>query len=124
MKQVSTYNDNDKNGRAGTWPPKGKTLGGYTNYHVVTEHFAIIIPKSYPLDKAGPVMCSGVTLFDPLVRYGAMEGTRVAIVGIGGLGQMGKNMIVFVSKLAVWGKVSAISRVSKPDPFVFGAFLP
>jgi D-arabinose 1-dehydrogenase-like Zn-dependent alcohol dehydrogenase len=56
---------------------------------VVHERFAIIIPKEYPMQYAGPVMCAGVTLFDPLRRYKATKGTRVAIVGLGGLGQMG-----------------------------------
>ena len=62
---------------------------GYTTKMVVHERFAIIIPKEYPMQYAGPVMCAGVTLFDPLRRYKATTGTRVAIVGLGGLGQMG-----------------------------------
>jgi uncharacterized zinc-type alcohol dehydrogenase-like protein len=34
-------------------------------------------------------MCAGVTLFDPLRRYGAGPGMRVGVIGIGGLGVMG-----------------------------------
>ena len=67
----------------------GHTLGGYTSKFVVHENFAIIIPPAFPLEYAGPVMCAGVTLFDPLRRYGAGPGKSIAIVGIGGLGQMG-----------------------------------
>jgi len=55
----------------------------------VHQNFAIKIPKEYPLEAAGPIMCAGVTLYDPLKRNGAKEGTRVAIVGIGGLGDVG-----------------------------------
>jgi D-arabinose 1-dehydrogenase-like Zn-dependent alcohol dehydrogenase len=72
---------------------------------VVHEQFSIIIPKSYPLEYAGPVMCSGVTLFDPLRRYGATKGTKVAIVGIGGLGIMG----IKIAK-AMECEVTAVSR--------------
>ena len=64
----------------------GWTLGGYTTAFVVDERFAVIIPAGYPLAAAGPVMCAGVTVFDPLRRHGAGAGTRVGVVGVGGLG--------------------------------------
>ena len=41
---------------------------------VVHEHFAVNIPKSYPLEFAGPVMCAGVTMFEPLQTYGVKAG--------------------------------------------------
>ena len=92
-KMVGTYNASDKgSGRALNAPGQkytNYTLGGYTNKFVVDERFAIIIPKEYPLECAGPIMCAGTTLFDPLRRYGAKEGTRVGIVGLGGLGSIG-----------------------------------
>jgi len=68
-KSVGTYGARDKNGRARS--PCGWTLGGYTSVFVVHEHFAIIIPDGYPLEAAGPVMCSGITMLDPLVKLGA-----------------------------------------------------
>ena len=83
---VSTYNGTDKYGRAAS--PCGYTLGGYTSKMVVHERFAIVVPPNYPLEFAGPVMCSGVTLFDPLRRHGATTGTKVGIIGLGGLGQV------------------------------------
>ena len=90
-KQTATYNGKDNgSGRAAPGPgAPAHTLGGYTDKFVVHERFAVVIPKSYPLECAGPVMCAGVTLFDPLRRYGATKGTRVGVVGLGGLGQMG-----------------------------------
>lgn len=72
---------------------------------VVHERFAVLIPAGYPLEYAGPVMCAGVTLYDPLRKYGATAGTKVAIIGIGGLGQMG----VAIAK-ALGCTVTAISR--------------
>ena len=108
--QVGTYNA-PATPRAQTFPPGGRTLGGYTNIMVVQEHFAIVIPKSYPLEFAGPVMCAGVTLFDPLRRYGASSLKKVAIVGLGGLGMMGIKLAN-----AMGATVTAISRsASKKD---------
>mmetsp|Transcript_81447 Transcript_81447/g.141420 ORF Transcript_81447/g.141420 Transcript_81447/m.141420 type:complete len:419 (+) Transcript_81447:93-1349(+) len=88
---VGTFDgDSRKFGRADNPDaPLGQTYGGYTSMMVVHEHFAIKIPKSYPLEAAGPVMCAGITMYDPLKAFGAKEGTRVGIVGLGGLGVMG-----------------------------------
>ena len=49
-KGAGTYDTDDKSGIAATFPSGGKTIGGYTSKMVVHEHFAIIIPKSMPLE--------------------------------------------------------------------------
>ena len=56
---------------------------------IVHHRFAILIPKTYPLEMAGPIQCAGVTMYSPLLNLGCKNGTNVAIVGLGGLGQMG-----------------------------------
>jgi D-arabinose 1-dehydrogenase-like Zn-dependent alcohol dehydrogenase len=109
---VGTYNGRDKHGRAAQFPAGGPTVGGYATSHVVHEKFAIALPRAYPLECAGPVMCSGVTLFDPLRRYGATVGTRVGVVGMGGLGTMG----VKIAK-AMGCTVTAISRGPAKEAF-------
>jgi D-arabinose 1-dehydrogenase-like Zn-dependent alcohol dehydrogenase len=103
-KQVQTYNGVDHSGRAAT-PGRKTTIGGYTDKHVVHENFAINIPKSYPMEAAGPIMCAGATMYDPLERYGAKAGTKVAVVGLGGLGVLGIQLAV-----AMGCDVTAISR--------------
>ena len=98
MSQIGTYNaPPGKTGMAAVYPPDSRTLGGYSNKMVIHEAFAIRIPDSYPLEYAGPVMCAGVTLYDPLIRYKATKGSRVAVVGIGGLGVMGVKVSMFES---------------------------
>jgi len=72
--------------------------------HVVHEHFAIVIPQTYPLEHAGPVMCAGITMYDPLKAHGA-AGKRVGIIGLGGLGIMGIKIAQ-----ALGCAVTAISR--------------
>ena len=102
---TGTYGSKDKHGRAGTFPPGGQTLGGYTTLTVVDEHFVVVIPQDYPLQFAGPVMCAGITMYDPLKKRGATKGTRVGIVGLGGLGVMGVKLAV-----ALGCEVTVISR--------------
>ena len=69
------------------------------------------IPKSYPLEKAAPVFCAGVTMFTPLKEHGADRGgLNVGIMGFGGLGQMG----VMMAK-AMGNKVTVISTSNKKE---------
>lgn len=69
------------------------THGGYTGSHVIHERFLVKIPEGFPLEKAGPIMCAGITLYDPLKWWKATDGGKVVgIVGIGGLGTMGLKL--------------------------------
>jgi len=115
---TATYNGIDKHGRAAVWPPGSHTLGGYTNKMVVHERFAVNVPKSYPLEAAGPVMCSGVTLYEPLMRFAPKESgsKKVAIVGLGGLGVMGIKL-----GAAMGHEVTAVSRNNKKQTLATSA---
>jgi uncharacterized zinc-type alcohol dehydrogenase-like protein len=66
---------------------------------------AIMIPEAYPLEAAGPVMCAGITMYDPLIKLGAGPGSKVGVVGLGGLGVMGIKLAK-----AMGCSVTAISR--------------
>jgi cinnamyl-alcohol dehydrogenase len=52
------------------------------------------IPESVPLQQAGPILCAGVTMYEPLKYHGATEkkDMTIGIVGIGGLGGMGVKL--------------------------------
>jgi uncharacterized zinc-type alcohol dehydrogenase-like protein len=65
------------------------TMGGYSERVVVDERFVARIPDSLSLESAAPLLCAGITMFQPLRRWGAGPGRRVAIVGFGGLGHVG-----------------------------------
>ena len=72
--------------------PDTKTQGGYSGSHVVHEHFAIKFPDNVDLERAAPIMCGGITMFDPLKYWGCLNSEKkktVAIIGIGGLGTFG-----------------------------------
>jgi alcohol dehydrogenase (NADP+) len=79
-----TYNGIDKDGTV--------TQGGYSQAVVVDENFVVRIPDALPLDKAAPLLCAGITLFSPLRHWKAGQGTRLAIIGLGGLGHMGVKL--------------------------------
>ncbi len=78
---VATYNGLDKHGEP--------TYGGYSTSIVVDENYVVRIPDPLPLDVAAPLLCAGITLYSPLRHWNAGPGTKVAIVGLGGLGHMG-----------------------------------
>lgn len=65
------------------------TMGGYSERVVVDERFVARIPDSLSLESAAPLLCAGITMFQPLRRWGAGPGRRVGIVGFGGLGHVG-----------------------------------
>jgi hypothetical protein len=62
--------------------------GGFASH--VRSHWAWAIPLPDRLNfaDAGPLLCGGITVFNPLARF-AKPTSRVGIVGIGGLGHMG-----------------------------------
>jgi len=79
-----TYNSTERDG--------SPTFGGYSTAIVVDENYVLRIPDSIPLDKAAPLLCAGITLFSPLRHWNAGPGTKVAVIGLGGLGHMGVKL--------------------------------
>ncbi len=64
------------------------TLGGYSSQIVVTEHFVLKVPESLDPAGAAPLLCAGITSYSALREWHCGKGTRVAVVGLGGLGHM------------------------------------
>jgi uncharacterized zinc-type alcohol dehydrogenase-like protein len=65
-----------------------RTLGAFAREYVARESFVYAMPDT--LDPAGvaPLMCAGITVWEPLVRWNAGPGMTVEIVGLGGLGHL------------------------------------
>src|SRR6516225_9655163 len=61
--------------------------GGFASHIRVHWAWAFRMPARLNFSDAGPMLCGGVTVFAPLVRY-AKPTDRVGIIGIGGLGHM------------------------------------
>ncbi|HEX7825218.1 MAG TPA: NAD(P)-dependent alcohol dehydrogenase, partial [Mycobacterium sp.] len=77
---VLTYNGVGSDGQP--------THGGYSGAIVVDENYVLRIPDSIPLDAAAPLLCAGVTVYSPLRRWNVGPATRIAIIGLGGLGHL------------------------------------
>lgn len=65
------------------------TYGGYSEKIVATERFVVNVPDGLDLAGAAPLLCAGITTWSPLRHWKVGPGSRVAIVGLGGLGHMG-----------------------------------
>lgn len=81
------------NGSVGTYNGRdeflgGHTFGGYSEKVVVDEAFGLKIPENLDLKAVAPLLCAGITTWSPLKHWNAGPGTKVAVVGLGGLGHM------------------------------------
>jgi uncharacterized zinc-type alcohol dehydrogenase-like protein len=84
---TGTYNGYERDG-------KTVAMGGYSNRFVINEDYAVHIPTNLPLDGVAPLLCAGITLWSPLKHWKAKAGTKVAVMGLGGLGHMGVKFAV------------------------------
>ncbi len=76
-----TYNATD--------PQDGRmTYGGYSERVVVSQDFVLRIAEGLDLAGAAPLLCAGITTWSPLRHWHVGAGSRVAVVGLGGLGHM------------------------------------
>ncbi|MGO4342206.1 NAD(P)-dependent alcohol dehydrogenase [Pedococcus sp. 2YAF34] len=78
---VGTYAATDRDGTT--------TQGGYSTHVVVDADFVLSVPEGLDPAAAAPLLCAGITTYAPLRHWKAGPGTKVAIVGLGGLGHMG-----------------------------------
>jgi len=85
--------------------------GGYEDYVVVPAVALARIPDGLTPVEAAPLMCAGVTTFNPLRNSGARAGDLVAVLGIGGLGHLG---VQFAAKMGF--DTVAIARGSDKEP--------
>jgi alcohol dehydrogenase (NADP+) len=110
---TGTYNSPDKH--LGT-----RTYGGYSESVVVDEAFVLQVPKNLDLAATAPLLCAGITTYSPLKHWNVGPGTKVGVVGIGGLGHMavkiakamGAEVIVFTTSES---KVEDAKRLGADD---------
>jgi uncharacterized zinc-type alcohol dehydrogenase-like protein len=97
---VGTYNAVDRDGE--------RTQGGYSGAIVVDENYVLRIPDALPLEAAAPLLCAGITTYSPLRHWNAGPGSRVAVIGLGGLG----HLAVKIAK-AMGAEVTVLSQSLK-----------
>lgn len=110
---LATYNGNIRNPSE-----ENNTFGGYSNKMVVREDFVLKIPSSLGPAEAAPIMCAGVTTYSPLKHWNVGKGSKVGVVGLGGLGHMATKIAV-----AMGAEVTVISTTpeKKEDALSYGA---
>jgi propanol-preferring alcohol dehydrogenase len=85
--------------------------GGYAEFVIVPAGALAPIPEGFSAVEARPLMCAGVTTFNPLRNSGARPGDLVAILGIGGPGHLG---VQFAAKMGF--RTVAIARGMDKEP--------
>ncbi|MFJ8603875.1 NAD(P)-dependent alcohol dehydrogenase [Streptomyces shenzhenensis] len=84
------------------------TLGGYSRAYMVRERFAHQLPAGLDPAAAAPLLCAGITVWEPLHALGVGPHSRVAVAGLGGLGHLAVKFAV-----ALGADTSVVSR--SPD---------
>jgi uncharacterized zinc-type alcohol dehydrogenase-like protein len=117
---LEQYCDQGMTGTYNTLERDGVTvaMGGYSNKFVVDEKYAVKIAPSLPLDGVAPLLCAGITLYSPLKHWNVAKGSRVAIMGLGGLGHMG---VKFAHALGAHVTVLSHSANKEADARAMGA---
>ncbi|ABC22304.1 Zinc-containing alcohol dehydrogenase superfamily [Rhodospirillum rubrum ATCC 11170] len=80
-----TYNGRDRHDHS-------LTFGGYSERIVVSEAFVLRLPDALDAKSAAPLLCAGITTYSPLRHWQVGPGSRVAVIGLGGLGHMGLKL--------------------------------
>jgi uncharacterized zinc-type alcohol dehydrogenase-like protein len=62
--------------------------GGYAERVRASARFVIPIPTALDSERAAPLLCGGITVYNPMRAHGINPSSRVGIVGIGGLGHL------------------------------------
>ena len=107
---VMTYGNKDYDGSI--------TKGGYSRSIVVDQAYVLRIPDAISLEEAAPLLCAGITMYSPLRHWKVGPGSKVAIIGMGGLGHMGVKLAV-----AMGAQVTVLSHShsKEADARRFGA---
>jgi len=108
---TGTYNGYERDG-------KTVAMGGYSNYFVINEDYAVTIPANLPLEGVAPLLCAGITLYSPIKHWKVGPGKKVAVMGLGGLGHMGVKFAV-----AMGAEVTVLSHspLKEKDALAMGA---
>ena len=62
--------------------------GGFADKVRADAASVVLVPDGIDLKSAGPLLCGGITVFNPLVQFDVKSTDKVAVIGIGGLGHI------------------------------------
>lgn len=64
------------------------TVGAFSAEYVVRDRFVFHRPAALDAAAVAPLMCAGITVWEPLRRWNIGPGSRVGVAGLGGLGHL------------------------------------
>ena len=92
--------------------------GGFAEFVEVDARFAFPLPQGVATNDAGPLLCGGITVYSALRHAGLRPGSRVGVIGLGGLGHLA---VKFASALGSSVTVFTGSASKHADAARFGA---
>jgi len=90
----------------------GRYWGGYSTHAQQPELFTFNVPDGLPENLCAPLLCAGITVWAPIVRFGK-PGMRTAVSGIGGLGHLA---VQYLAKLGY--EVTAITTSMEKKDYI------
>ena len=96
VRQMEQYCVEDMTGTYNAIERDGVTVaqGGYSSNIVTDEQYVYHISPKLDLKAVAPLLCAGITTYSPLRYAGVTRGTKVGVVGLGGLGHLGVKFAV------------------------------
>lgn len=103
---IDRYHDNEK------------MYGGYSTNYVIDERYAFTIPANADITRIAPLMCAGITVYNPIQFSGVKRGDTIAVAGFGGLGHLAvKYAVAIGAKVTVFD----ITENKRKDALDMGA---
>lgn len=99
---VGTYAATDHDGST--------TQGGYSTHIVVDTDFVLTIADGLDPAAAAPLLCAGITTYAPLRHWKTGPGSKVAVLGLGGLGHLAVKIAA-----ALGAQVTVLSQSLKKE---------
>ncbi len=85
--------------------------GGFQDLMIARADYVLPLPDSLDFAEAAPLMCAGLTVYSGLAHAGFKAGDKVAVVGLGGLGELA---VLFAR--AMGGRVAVVSTTRNKEP--------
>jgi uncharacterized zinc-type alcohol dehydrogenase-like protein len=70
------------------------TWGGFSNNYVADEAYVHRVPTQLDPAAAAPLLCAGITTWSPLRKWKVGPGSKVGVIGLGGLGHMAVKLAI------------------------------
>lgn len=104
----------------GSLDSDGKTprFGGYSARMAVDESYVLRISPKLPPAGTAPLLCAGITTYSPLRHWKVGKGSKVGVIGLGGLGHMA---VKFAAAMGADVTVFSTSEAKRVDAERLGA---